>query len=144
MAERIAEIQWEGGMRDGKGHVHLGSGMLDGAFSFMSRQGEALGMNPEELLGAASAQCFTMALASVLERAGSPATLLKTTATVGLAREGYNYRIPAVNLHLVGIVPGISATQFQTLAEEAKRNCPVGKALAGTSLNLTIHLQVSA
>lgn len=140
MPARTASARWEGELRQGSGTLRLGSGAFEGAYSFSSRFEDGTGTNPEELIGAAHAACFSMALSFGLEQAGTPATSVDTTANVHLERAEDGFRIPRIELDTVGIVPGIDDATFQQQAETAKANCPVSRALAGTDIQLTAKL----
>ena len=140
MAVRTAEAVWQGGIRDGKGRVKLGSGAFEGDYSFVSRFENGTGTNPEELIGAAHAGCFSMALSAALGRAGHTPQRIATTADVHLDKAGEGFAISHIDLKTQAQVPGIDAAKFATIAEDAKRNCPVSKALAGTTINLEARL----
>src|SRR6266540_5503286 len=107
MPARTATARWEGGLQQGKGTVRLGSGAFEGQYSFSSRFEEGTGTNPEELIGAAHAGCFSMALTAGLERAGYPPTSVDTTARVHLERVEGGFSIPRIDLDCVASVPGI-------------------------------------
>lgn len=137
MPVRTAEAEWKGNLTDGKGKIRLGSGAYEGSYSFAARFGEGeKGTNPEELIAAAHAGCFTMALDAALTKAGKPPVRLHTTAAVRLEKVGDGFEITKITLELEGDVPEISADEFERLANEAKANCPVSKALAGTGIEL--------
>jgi len=140
MAIRKAEAVWQGGLRDGQGKVKLGSGTFEGAYSFPSRFEEGKGTNPEELIGAAHAGCFSMALSAGLGRAGITPKRITTTAQVHLEKSGDGFAITRIDLSTEADVPGIDAAAFAKHADDAKRNCPVSKALAGTSITLAAKL----
>jgi osmotically inducible protein OsmC len=131
MPVRKANAVWEGGLKDGQGTVKLGSGAFEGRYSFGSRFEEAGGTNPEELIGAAHAGCFSMALSAGLGRAGFTPTRVATTAKVHLEKVGEGFKITRIELDNESSVPGIDEAAFQEAAEAAKANCPVSKALAG-------------
>ena len=128
--DRKAEARWEGDLKTGRGNIKLGSGAFEGSYSFGTRFEDASGTNPEELLGAAHAGCFTMALSLFLGNAGHPPTRLETSATVHLNQVGEGFSIVGIDLDTRGTVPGISAADFQRIAEEAKTNCIVSRALS--------------
>src|SRR3954468_2241940 len=131
--KRKGSAHWEGGIRDGRGTVSTDSGVLSEAqYSFSTRFEDGKGTNPEELIAAAHAGCFTMALSKQLGDAGSPAEKLTTTATVSLDQVEGGFRITAIHLDLAGKVPGIDQAKFETLATGAKENCPVSKVLNAT------------
>jgi osmotically inducible protein OsmC len=140
MPARTASARWEGGLRDGGGTVRLGSGAYEGPYSFASRFEDGTGTNPEELIGAAHAGCFSMALTLGLEQAGHPPTSVETTARVHLERSESGFEITSIDLDCTATVPGIDDTTFQAQAATAKVGCPVSKALAGTEINLEARL----
>ena len=120
--------------------MKLGSGAYEGPYSFKSRFEEGTGTNPEELIGAAEAGCFSMALSSNLEKAGHPAKRISTTATVKLEMVDGGPKITVIELETEAEVPGIDAAAFQEQAEKTKTGCPVSRALAGTEIKLTAKL----
>jgi len=140
MPVRNAEAQWEGKLHDGHGVMKLGSGAFKGRYSFSSRFEMGPGTNPEELIGAAHAGCFSMALASILEKAGHPPERIHTSAKVHIDRADEGFRITVIELATEGKVPGITEGEFRTHAETAKVNCPVSKALVGTDIRLEAKL----
>jgi osmotically inducible protein OsmC len=140
MPSRTSAAEWSGNLTEGKGHITVQSGTLDAPYDFRARTADGKGTNPEELIGAAHAGCFTMQLSALLGAAGFTATKLKTTAKVHLEKSGPGFAIPKIELALEGTVPGMSAADFQTQAEAAKVSCPVSKALAGTSISLTVKM----
>ena len=140
MPERTATARWEGGLQQGKGTVRLGSSAFEGQFSFSSRFEEGAGTNPEELIGAAHAGCFSMALSAGVERAGHAPNSVDTTARVHLERADSGFRIPRIDLTTTADVPGIDADAFQEQAETAKANCPVSRALADVDIRLDARL----
>jgi osmotically inducible protein OsmC len=140
MAVRNAEAVWEGNLRQGKGIVKLGSGAFEGAYSFASRFEEGTGTNPEELIGAAHAGCFSMALSADLERAGYTAKRIHTTAQVHLERVDGKSTITRIHLDTEAEVPGIAEKDFLEQAEGAKRGCPVSRALTGVEVTLNARL----
>lgn len=129
MIKRKAEARWEGTLREGKGNIRLGSGGFESLYSFGSRFEDAKGTNPEELLGAAHAGCFTMALSLMLTKAGHPPTSVETTATVNLDKVGEGFSIVGIDLVTRGQVPGADDALFKRLANDAKDNCIVSRAL---------------
>jgi osmotically inducible protein OsmC len=129
MPERHAEATWNGNLRDGSGHMNMESGSYEGAYTFASRFEEDEGTNPEELIAAAHAGCFSMALAADLGREGYDPEAVDTTANVTL--DGDEGAIVRIELVTEASVPGISNDEFQEIAAGAKQNCPVSKALAG-------------
>ena len=141
MPSRKAEAHWEGNLTEGSGRLKLGSGAFDGPYSFKSRFEEGQSAtNPEELIGAAHAGCFTMALTAQLTRAGQPPTRVHTSAQVKLEKVGDAFSITKIDLDTEAEVPGIDDATFQRYANEAKQNCPVSKALAGTEIGLNAKL----
>ena len=140
MPARTASARWEGGLQSGQGQVRLGSGAFEGPYSFQSRFEDGAGTNPEELIGAAHAGCFSMALTVGLERAGYSPTSVETTARVHLERGEDGFRIPRIDLETTATVPGIDDAAFQEQAEQAKAGCPVSKALAGVEIHLDAKL----
>jgi osmotically inducible protein OsmC len=138
--DRRAEAEWNGNLREGGGRLKLESGAFEGPYSFRDRFEDGKGTNPEELIGAAHAGCFSMALAAGLTAAGHPPGRIHTTATVSLEREGEGFGITKIALQTEASVPGISPAEFQAQAQKAKSGCPVSKALAGTSISLTAKL----
>jgi osmotically inducible protein OsmC len=120
--------------------LKLESGAFQGPYSFRDRFEDGKGTNPEELLGAAHAGCFSMALTAGLTAAGHPPGHIHTTATVRLERAGEGFAITKIDLATEASVPGIAPADFQAQAEKAKVNCPVSKALAGTAITLTAKL----
>ena len=141
MPTRKAEAQWEGNLAEGSGEIKLGSGAFAGPYSFKSRFEEGQSAtNPEELIGAAHAGCFTMALTAQLSRAGLAPTRIHTTAQVKLEKIGDAFSITKIDLDTEAEVPGIDDAKFQEYARGAKENCPVSKALAGTEISLNARL----
>lgn len=140
MAKRTASAVWEGTLKDGRGKVKLGSGAFEGQYSFASRFEEGTGTNPEELIGAAHAGCFSMALAAGLTKAGLNPKRISTTANVSLEKVGEGFKITTIELNTEGEVPGIDEKTFLEQAETAKKNCPVSQALAGTEIKLNAKL----
>jgi osmotically inducible protein OsmC len=136
MPTRISEAVWTGTLREGRGTMRLGSGAYEGAYTYASRFEEAPGANPEELIGAAHAGCFSMYLASLLTKAGFPPDRVHTTAKVHLG-EG---RIHTIELDTEAEVPNVDDETFQRLAEDSKKNCPVSQALTGPQVRMTAKL----
>ncbi len=131
MAIRTATAEWKGSLPSGAGTFASGSGAIEGDYSFQSRFEEGAGTNPEELIAAAHAGCFSMALSATLGAAGFTPTRIHTTAAVDLAKQGEGFAISRITLTTEASVPNVSADDFARLAEDAKKNCPVSKALAG-------------
>ena len=140
MPTRNAEAVWEGDLKSGKGTMTLGSGAYKGAYSFQSRFESGAGTNPEELIAAAHAGCFSMALSHALAQAGHPPKRVRTTAKVHLEKKGDAFAIPRIELETDAEVPGIDERAFQQQAETAKQNCPVSKLLAAAEITLKARL----
>jgi lipoyl-dependent peroxiredoxin len=140
MAVRTAEAAWQGNLKEGKGNVKFGGGAFNGAYSFASRFENGAGTNPEELIAAAHASCFSMALSHGLSQAGHEPKEVRTTAKVHLEKGAAGFSIPRIELATVANVPGIDNATFQKQAEEAKKNCPVSKVLAGAEITLDAKL----
>lgn len=140
MPVRKAEAEWRGTLREGKGEIKVESGLFSGQYSFGTRFENGKGTNPEELIGAAHAGCFSMALAAGLEKAGKPAKRVHTTASVRLDKVGDGFGITKIDLDCEAEVPGIDNAGFQEQAKKAKENCPVSKALAGVQITLNARL----
>lgn len=141
MPTRSADATWEGNLPDGNGTMRLQSGAYEGAYSFGSRFEDAEGSNPEELIAAAHAGCFSMALSNVLAEAGYDPTSVDTTADVTLRMLEDGPAITKVHLTTSAVVPDIDESTFQEHAEAAKDGCPVSKALAGTEITLDATLE---
>ena len=140
MATRTGSAVWEGTLKNGHGKMKLGSGAFEGAYSFTSRFGDGSGTNPEELIAAAEAGCFSMALSLGLEKAGYQPKRISTTAKVSLEQSAGGSRITNIDLETEAEVPGIEEANFQEQAEQTKKNCPVSVALSGTQINLKARL----
>ena len=139
--KRNGSAVWSGGLKDGKGAVSTGSGVLkDSQYGFNTRFEDGPGTNPEELIGAAHAGCFTMALSGQLGQAGITAQELRTTATVSMEKVEGGFSITAVHLDLVAKIPGASQEAFDKAANTAKENCPVSK-LLNAEITLTSRLE---
>jgi osmotically inducible protein OsmC len=130
MASKASAV-WNGTLKEGDGSMKTGSGALDGAYSFTSRFEDGGGTNPEELIGAALAACFSMALSAGLERAGTPAERVATDAVVQLRNDGSGPSIAEIALTTTGTVPGIDDETFRKAAEDTSQNCIVARALSG-------------
>lgn len=141
MAVRTANAVWEGTLQEGKGNMELGSGAFEGAYSFSTRFEEQPGTNPEELIGAAHAGCYSMALSGGLGRAGFTPTSIATTAKVHLTKGDAGFNISKIELHTEAQVPDIDDAKFQEIAEATKSGCPVSKALASVPIELTAVLK---
>ena len=131
MPTRNASATWEGGLQKGKGSFKGESGATGGAYSFGTRFGEEKGTNPEELLAAAEAACFSMALSGGLEKNGTPPTRVETKAACTVEKVGDGFQITRMKLDVRATVPGIDERKFREIAEATKKGCPVSKALAG-------------
>lgn len=138
---RRSEASWQGTVPDGGGRIALGSGAFEGPFTLKARvESVERGTNPEELIGAAEAGCFTMSLANELSEAGHPPDDLRTTAEVRLEQLEGGFSITSIRLVTVGVVPGIDAATFERIAADAEANCPVSRALAGTEITVEAKL----
>jgi osmotically inducible protein OsmC len=141
MAVRKAEAQWTGTLREGSGTMRLGSGAFEGSYSFGSRFEDGKGTNPEELIGAAHAGCFSMALAVGLQRSGHTPEQVRTSADVHIEKIGDGFGITRIHLTTIGRVPGLDEATFHEFAEKARANCVVSKALAGVEITLDAKLE---
>jgi osmotically inducible protein OsmC len=137
MTTRISSAEWKGTLKEGSGTMKLASGAYEGAYTFASRFEEGKGTNPEELIGAAQAGCFSMFLSALLSKAGYTPESINTSATVHLT-DGPT--ISLIELKCEAKVPGVGETEFQQHAAAAKQNCPVSKALTGPELTLSATL----
>ncbi len=140
MAIRQAKAVWQGNLKDGRGTMEIGSGSFRGSYSFRSRFETGAGTNPEELIAGAHAGCFSMALAHGLASAGYTPQQVATTAKVHLTAVSDGFAISLIELATEAAVPGIAPELFQTIARDAKVNCPVSRALAGIRTELTATL----
>jgi osmotically inducible protein OsmC len=138
---RSATIHWDGDVAHGRGTIATESGKVKADYSFGTRFSGEPGTNPEELLGAAHAACFTMALSSELTRAGHPPTSIDTKVLVHLQKTDKGYEIPSIDLSTAAVVPGISENDFQRLASQAKDGCPLSKALRAVRISLDATLR---
>jgi len=129
MPVRSSNARWEGSIGSGQGTMAFGSGAYEGTYSAPSRFEDAEGTNPEELIAAAHAGCFSMALAAALTRGKTPPTRIDTTADVHIEKVGEGWEITRIDLRTEAEVPGLTDTDFQQVAAAAKENCPVSKAL---------------
>jgi osmotically inducible protein OsmC len=130
MPKRTANARWDGSLQEGNGTMSMASGAYEGPYSFQSRFQEGDGTNPEELIAAAHAGCFSMALSGELGRAGHEAESVETTATVHLDKLDEGFGITRIELDTRARVPGVDDGEFQRIAEAAKQGCPVSRALA--------------
>jgi lipoyl-dependent peroxiredoxin len=140
MPTRTANARWNGSLQDGEGTMRMASGSYEGPYSFQSRFEEGDGTNPEELIAAAHAGCFSMALSLALGQAGHELQSVETTATVHIDKAGDGFAITRIELDTEARVPGASNEEFQKAAEAAKEGCPVSQALAAVD---SIELQAS-
>lgn len=140
MITRTAKARWTGGLKDGQGTVALGSGAFEGRYSFTSRFENGTGTNPEELVGAAHAGCFSMALSAGLEKAGFKPESVATAAKVHIDKVDGGFKVVRIDLSTEARVPGIDNAAFQAQALGAKANCPISKALASVEITLDAKL----
>lgn len=140
MAARTSSAEWRGDLKGGGGELSLGSGAFSGSYSFVSRFEEGEGTNPEELIAAAHAGCFSMALSNMLAQDGTPPTSVRTEATVHLETVDGAPTITRIVLTTVGEVPGIDDDGFRAKAEAAKAGCPVSKLVTGAQIELNASL----
>ena len=139
MPTRNASATWEGGLRGGKGRFDGESGAIGGDYSFGSRFADAGGTNPEELLAAAEAACYSMALSGALEKAGTPPERVETSAACTIEKVGDAFRITTMKLTVRASVPNADRDTFKDLAESTKDGCPISAALLGN-----VHIEVDA
>ena len=140
MPVRSASAVWNGSLKDGNGTMKMASGAYEGKYSFGSRFQEDPGTNPEELIAAAHAGCFSMALSAGLGKGGYEVTRVATSAKAHLEKVGEGFQITRIHLTTEAEVPGIDEGEFQETAEGAKKNCPVSQALAGVEIVLDAKL----
>ncbi|MEI7554465.1 OsmC family protein [Candidatus Chlorohelix sp.] len=140
MAIRKASATWEGNLKDGKGTLKVGSGAFEGPFTFISRFESSGDTNPEELLGAAEAGCYSMALAHGLSQAGHTPKSVRTEAKVNLALVEGGFKITTIELTTEAEVPGLDNSTFQEFAENTRKTCIVSRALAGVEILLEAKL----
>jgi osmotically inducible protein OsmC len=140
MPLRKAHARWEGSLREGKGQVDFGDGAFKGAYSFTSRFEDGKGTNPEELLAAAHASCFAMALSLMLGKAGFTPGYVDASAQVTILAQNGGFKITGSHLVCRASVPGIDDAAFLQIADAAKAGCPVSQALAGTEITLDAKL----
>ena len=142
MPKRTANARWEGSLTEGSGTMRLATGAYEGPYSFQSRFQEADGTNPEELIAAAHAGCFSMALSAELGNAGHEVDSVETEAVVHLDKVDDGFAIKRIELKTQASVPGIDDSEFQEIAEGAKKGCPVSQALAAVeSIDLDAELK---
>ena len=140
MADRKATANWKGTIKEGGGKIALGSGLFEGNYSFATRMENEPGTNPEELLGASLAGCYTMALNAALEREGTPASSVLSEATVHLGKDDSGFVIKGIDLETKAVVDGIEESAFLQLAEKVKQTCPISRALAAVTITLKASL----
>lgn len=139
--KKTASVVWHGGFKDGKGAISTQTGVLkDAPYGVAARFENGPGTNPEELIGAAHASCFTMALTLVLGEMGLVADSIQTRAEVTLDKDGAGYTITGIHLDVTATIPGADAGKFEAAANGAKAGCPVSKALAGTKITMDARL----
>ncbi|HUG40571.1 MAG TPA: OsmC family protein [Longimicrobiales bacterium] len=141
MAVRSASAQWNGQLRDGNGRMRMGTGAWEGPYSFSSRFEEGQGTNPEELIAAAHAGCFSMALSGELGKAGHDPKRVTTTAKVHLNKSDAGFSITRIHLESEADVPGLDDAEFQKIAEGASKGCPVSRALQ--AVEITLHAKLA-
>ena len=142
MPTRNASATWEGGLKDGRGSFRGESETIGGSYSVGSRfADQERGTNPEELLAAAEASCFSMALAGALERNGTPPTRIRTEAACTVEKQGEGFTITTMRLRVRAQVPGADAEAFTRAAEDTKKGCPVSRALAGVDIQVDAALE---
>jgi lipoyl-dependent peroxiredoxin len=137
---RTANVRWEGDVAHGRGTIAAQSGKVSAEYSFGTRFSGDPGTNPEELLAAAHASCFTMALSAELTRAGHPPTSIETKAMVHLDKIEGGFEISKIDLIATAVVPGVTADEFAARATTAKENCPLSKALRAVPMSLNATL----
>ncbi len=138
--KRKAMAKWKGSIKEGKGAMKVGSGLCEGSYSFASRFEDGSGTNPEELIGAAHAGCFSMALSLMLGEAGYSPEEITTSAEVSIEKKGEGFAITGILLSTEASIPNIDEETFLKHANEAKEGCPVSQALAGTEISLNAKL----
>jgi osmotically inducible protein OsmC len=140
MATRKANAEWRGNLKDGEGIVRFGHGAFEGVYSFASRFEQGGGTNPEELIAAAHASCYSMALSHGLSQAGHAPISVHTVARVHLEKDDSGFHIPRIELETRADVPGVEEGEFQQEAEKAKQNCPVSRLFQGAEITLQAQL----
>ena len=140
MPVRSASAQWRGNLKDGSGELESATGAVKGAYSFSSRFEEGKGTNPEELIGAAHAGCFSMALSNIIAQAGHSPKSVRTQARVHLEKDEHGFSIHRIVLDTEGEVEGIDEDEFRKYAEEAKIGCPVSRALKAVEIQVEARL----
>lgn len=142
MPVRTSEAEWQGNLREGRGHMRFGGGAYDGAYSWASRFSDGGGTNPEELIAAAHAGCYAMALSADLAAAGFTAKDIRAKAELHLDTVDGKPTIALIELTVGADVPGIDEAAFAKIAEGTKQNCPVSRALAAVKITLDATLKV--
>ena len=142
MPTRKSSAVWEGGLKDGKGNYNVGSGAVGGAYSFGSRFEEEAGSNPEELLAAAEAACYSMALSGGLDRNGTPPKKISTNAECTVEKVDAGFQITTMKLDVTATVPNIDNPKFQEIAKATLMGCPVSKAFSGGSMKLELNARL--
>ena len=141
---RTASARWQGGLKDGKGNISTASGVLSNTpYSFSTRFEDGKGTNPEELIAAAHAGCFTMALSAQLERAGLKADNIETTATVTLEKKETGWEVTESHLDVTARIPGAAVEKFEAAANEAKSGCPISR-LLNAKITMSAQLATTA
>src|SRR3712207_4346686 len=140
MPTRTAKAHWDGTLAAGAGTMALGSGAFDGPYSFRTRMEEQPGTNPEELIGAAHAGCYSMQLSAELEQRGTPPEAIDTDARVRFDKQGEGWGITRIELSTRVRAPGMDQAAFDEAAQAAKQNCPVSRALSATEITLDAQL----
>lgn len=143
MPIRSSSARWQGTLTEGSGTIRTGKGGFEGNYSFKSRFEEGEGTNPEELIAAAHAGCFSMAFSKALSDAGFPPTSVETTANVHLDKTDAGMTVTRIDLDTVGVVPGVDSAEFAKLAEGAKANCPISRLLS-PGAEITLNATLSA
>ena len=141
MPIRKVDAQWQGDLQSGSGTMRLGSGAFEGQYSFASRMENGAGTNPEELIGAAEAGCFSMAFANALTQAGHTPQEIRTSASVQFEKLDKGWTISKIELTTDGVVPGVDEATFSRIAEEAKKTCPVSRAITGSEITVKATLK---
>jgi len=141
MPTRTSDAEWHGTLREGRGHMRFGGGAYDGEYTWASRFADGGGTNPEELIAAAHAGCYSMALSADLERAGFKAEIIRTSAEVHLDMVDKVPTITLIELTVGAKVPGIDDATFQKVAEGTKANCPVSRALGAVKITVDATLE---
>jgi osmotically inducible protein OsmC len=144
MPVRSSKAEWQGNLKEGKGTVELGSGAFKGSYSFPSRFEDGTGTNPEELIAAAHAGCYSMALSAGLAKSGFNPIRVNTEAKVHLEKVGEGFEITTIELNMEAEISGIEQAVFLEHAEAAKQGCPISKALAGPKITLNAKLLQAA